>query len=77
MITYSENSESFASEMMRRLEDCEGKINRSYYRSIAAEYPRYFLEATIQFAANMPEDIITVSRSELFKIILGMTYVEE
>ena len=77
MIQYSENSESFATEMMRRLEDCGGKNAHAYYCDCALTYPRHFLEDTMFYVANVPEDLVTVSKSELFKIILGLTYVEE
>ncbi|MDB5254656.1 MAG: hypothetical protein JWL92_32 [Candidatus Nomurabacteria bacterium] len=63
--------------MMRKLEDCGGRIAHAYYRSYALTYPRHFLEDTMYYVMNVPDDLITVSKPELFKLILGMTYVEE
>jgi hypothetical protein len=54
-----------------------GKIAHAYYRDCALTYPRYFLEDTVLYIMNIPEDLATVSRPELFKAILGMTHVDE
>ena len=74
MMKYSCNGEAFAKELMELLKDY---ASFAYYRSCVETYPRQFLEDTLFYVLDVPEDLITVTRSQLFKVILGMTYIED
>ncbi len=66
--------ERFALEAAALLDD-RGSFR--YYRACAWEYPLNFLEGTVAYVMTLPEDLMTVSRSELFKVIVGMACPEE